>query len=191
MRRTESAGRAFALFATSVGLACAGLFDLYTTHLLSLLWTLALAVAGGAMVDLALVFPQEARLVKDRPYLRWIGYAIGLVLFMLAAINLYNFHHPTAYILNWRSIYILDQSVDALFCRYAHLPADRGQIAGGAPAGRRHPGRDAGCIRAVGGLVLVTASLPQQVPAGLRWLTALFSFNFPPYLLLLAVVFPW
>ncbi|HVP20905.1 MAG TPA: hypothetical protein VMS73_03490, partial [Anaerolineaceae bacterium] len=114
MRRNESAGRAFALFSTSVGVACAGLFDLYTTHALALLWTLALACAGGAMVDLALVFPQEARWVQARPYLRWIGYLLGLVLFVLAAVNLYNFHNPTAYILNWRYIYILD-SLSMLF----------------------------------------------------------------------------
>jgi hypothetical protein len=108
LRRTEAAGRTFVVFATSVAIACAGLFDLYTTHVLPLLWTLAVAGAGGAMIDLALVFPQEARWVKNRPYLRLSGYAIALILFILAAFSLYNFNRPNAYILNWRYIYIMD-----------------------------------------------------------------------------------
>jgi len=32
--------------------------------------------------------------------------------------------------------------------------------------------------------------MPGQVPAGWHWLAGLFSFNFPPYLLLLTVLFP-
>jgi signal transduction histidine kinase/putative methionine-R-sulfoxide reductase with GAF domain len=190
MRRTESAGRAFALFATSVGIASAGLFDLYTTHRLSLLWTLALAGAGGAMVDLALVFPQEAGWVKNRPYLRWIGYVVGLVLFILAAINLYNFQQPTAYILNWRYIYILD-GLAVLF--FAGMLLYR-WIAARSPVVRQQAGGILiGMLVGFGPLAawfLVTAALPKQVPAWLHWLTYLFSFNFPPYLLLLTVVFP-
>ena len=107
MRRTESTGRAFAVFATSVAIGSAGLFDLYTTHGLSWLWTFAIACAGGSLIDLGLVFPQEVSWIKNRPYLRWIGYGIGLVLFLWAAVNLYNFKDPKAYILNWRWIYIL------------------------------------------------------------------------------------
>jgi signal transduction histidine kinase/putative methionine-R-sulfoxide reductase with GAF domain len=190
LRRTESAGRAFGLFATSVGLASAGLFDLYTTHMLSLLWTLGLAVAAGAMVDLALAFPQEPNFVKKRPYLRWIGYALGLVLFILAAINLYNFQNPTAYILNWRYLYIL-ASLSVLF--FAGMLLYR-RIAARSPVVRQQAGAILlGMLAAFGPLAawfLVTAALPKQVPAGLHWLSALFSFNFPPYLLLLTVLFP-
>ncbi|HSQ61145.1 MAG TPA: hypothetical protein VLT84_12080, partial [Acidobacteriota bacterium] len=45
--------RAFAMFATSVALGAAGLFDTYTSHLLTPLWTIAIAVAGGALFNLA------------------------------------------------------------------------------------------------------------------------------------------
>jgi signal transduction histidine kinase len=192
MRHTESAGRAFALFATSVGIASAGLFDLYTTHRLSLLWTLALACAGGAMIDLALVFPQEARWVKDRPYLRWIGYAVGLVLFILAAINLYNFPRPAAYILNWRYIYIM-AGLSVIF--FAGMLLYR-RIAARSPVVRQQAGAIlVGMLVAFGPLAawfLVTLALPEQVqfPGWLHWLTFLFSFNFPPYLLFLTVLFP-
>jgi signal transduction histidine kinase len=190
MRRSEPAGRAFALFATSVSIASAGLFDLYTTHWLTLLWTLALAGAGGAMVDMALVFPQEAGWVKQRPYLRWSGYTISLVLFILAAINLYNFRNPTAYLLNWRSIYIL-AGLSMLF--FAGMLLYR-WIAARSPVVRQQAGAIlVGMLVAYGPLAawfLATAILPQQATAGLHWLSYLFSFNFPPYLLLLTVVFP-
>ena len=190
MRRSESAGRAFALFATSVGIASAGLFDLYTTHRLSLLWTLALAGASGAMVDLALAFPQEAGWVKGRPYLRWIGYVVGLVLFILAATNLYNFQHPTAYILSWRYIYIL-AGLSVLF--FAGILLYR-WIAARSPVVRQQAGAIlVGMLVAFGPLAawfLLTAAMPQQIPAWLHWLAFLFSFNFPPYLLLLTVLFP-
>ena len=190
MRRTESAGRAFALFATSVAIASAGLFDLYTTHWLSLLWTFSLACAGGAMIDLALVFPQEARWVKNRPALRWIGYAVGLVLFILATFNLYNFHRPVAYILNWRYIYIM-AGLSVIF--FTGMLLYR-RIAARSPVVRQQAGAIlGGMIIAFGPLAvwfLVTAVPPEKVPAWLHWLTVLFSFNFPPYLLLLTVLFP-
>jgi len=105
LRRSESTGRAFALFASSAAIAIAGIFDLYTTHRLTALWTLAVAVSGGALFDLALGFPQEFRVVAARPYLRRIGYLIALVLTALAARNLYNFDNPSAYITDWQRIY--------------------------------------------------------------------------------------
>ena len=190
LRRTEPAGRAFAVFSTSVAIACAGLFDLYTTHRLSLLWTLSLACAGGALVDLALVFPQEARWITVRPYLRFTGYALGLLLFILATFNLYNFQNPTAYILNWRFIYVM-AGLSIIF--FAGMLLYR-RIAAHSPVVRQQSGAILfGMLVAFGPLAawfLVTAVLPPQVPPGLQWVAALFSFNFSPYLLLLTVIFP-
>lgn len=105
LRRTQTAGRAFALFASSVAIGSGALFDLFTTHVFSYAWTLAMAVAGGALVDLALAFPQEGRLVSKRPYLRWIGYLIALGLSAYAATTIYDTAHPFAYIEAWKYIY--------------------------------------------------------------------------------------
>ncbi|MCL4527843.1 MAG: GAF domain-containing protein [Chloroflexi bacterium] len=105
MRRTETAGRAFAIFASSFSIASGSLFDLFTTHQLTFVWTLGVAIAGGALIDLALSFPQENRIVIGRPYLRWIGYIAALALAGYAFTTLYNFSHPTAYIEAWRWIY--------------------------------------------------------------------------------------
>jgi signal transduction histidine kinase len=107
LRRTEPAGRAFALLASSVAIGCAGLFDLYTTHYLTILWTLALAVASGALVDLAMVFPQEIRWVEKYPYLRWCGYVIGGILFIWSLFHLYAWQQPDRYVAIWGYIYTL------------------------------------------------------------------------------------
>jgi len=106
MRRTEAADRAFALFASSLSIVTGSLFDLFTTHYLTYIWTLGCAVAGGAIINLAVSFPQEIRFVARRPYLRWLGLVFGLILTGYAYTTLFNFSQPTAYITAWRYIYI-------------------------------------------------------------------------------------
>jgi len=78
LRRTEPAGRAFSVMTSSLAIVIGSLFDLYTSHRFTYLWTMAAALSAGAIIDLALGFPQEARVVIGRPYLRWIGYLIGI-----------------------------------------------------------------------------------------------------------------
>lgn len=106
MRRSELAGRSFALFASSLGIVTGTLFDLFTTHNLTFIWTLGCAMAGGALIDLALSFPQEARILIGRPYLRWTGIVIALLLAAYAFTTLFDFNHPTAYIAAWQYIYL-------------------------------------------------------------------------------------
>lgn len=105
LRRTEPAGRAFSIFTASLAIVVGGLFDLYTTHQFTYAWTLALGLVGGSFIDLALGFPQEARVVIGRPYIRWIGYILGFALFVNAFFTLFNFNAPTAYITAWQIIY--------------------------------------------------------------------------------------
>lgn len=115
LRRTESAGRAFTVFTSSLAIATGGLFDLYTSHYFTHIWTLAVAMAGGALIDLGLCFPQEARFVIGRPYLRWIGYIVGLVLVLRAYTTLFNFEHPHSYIDAWLIIYVFTASATLLY----------------------------------------------------------------------------
>lgn len=105
LRRTEPAGRAFSVFASSLAIGTCALFDLYTSHQLTYLWTLALALAGGSLIDLSLGFPQEVLFVAGRPYLRWVGYLAGFLLTFNAYETLFNFQKPTAYIAAWQAIY--------------------------------------------------------------------------------------
>lgn len=105
LRRTEPAGRAFSIFTTSLAIVVGGLFDLYTFHQFTYIWTFSLGMIGGAFIDLALGFPQEARIAIGRPYVRWIGYGLGFALFVNAYFTLFNFDSPTAYISAWQIIY--------------------------------------------------------------------------------------
>jgi signal transduction histidine kinase/putative methionine-R-sulfoxide reductase with GAF domain len=116
LRRTEPAGRAFSVFTSSLAIVIGSLFNLYTSHTFAFthLWTLAAAVSGGALIDLALGFPQEARVVIGRPYLRWIGYLAAVILTINAYGTLFNFADPIAYFLTWRAIYIF-VGLSALF----------------------------------------------------------------------------
>ena len=94
------------MMTTSLAIITGSLFDLYTSHHFTYIWTLAVALSGGALIGLGLSFPQEARIVFGRPYLRWVGYAAGAVLAASASLKLYDFENPTAYIDAWRTIYI-------------------------------------------------------------------------------------
>ena len=115
LRRSEQAGRSFSLFASSLSIVTTTFFDLYTTHTLSLLWTFAAAVAGGALIDLALSFPQELRWVVGRPYLRWVGLYIALGLFINAYPTIYDLQRPTAYFAAWLYIFLFVGAAVLLF----------------------------------------------------------------------------
>jgi signal transduction histidine kinase len=106
MRRYEPAGRSFALFASAVALILGGLYDIYTTHTLVHLWTAGLAIAGGALLNLALVFPEVTRPVARHPYLSWLGYLLAIPILIYAVSTIKNFSQPTAYVIGWRIEFI-------------------------------------------------------------------------------------
>jgi len=105
LRRSEPAGRAFSLLTASLAIAIGSLFDLYTAHRFTYIWTLSVGMIGGALIDLALGFPQEARVVIGRPYLRWLGYVAAMALTLNAYRTLFDFQNPTAYITTWQVMY--------------------------------------------------------------------------------------
>ncbi|MEP7136906.1 MAG: GAF domain-containing protein [Chloroflexota bacterium] len=105
LRRTEPAGRAFSMLTSSLAIVIGSLFEIYTSHHFTYLWTLAIGLAGGAFIDLALGFPQEVRFVVRRPYLRWIGYLVGTIFAVSVFGKLFDFADPGAYILAWAFLY--------------------------------------------------------------------------------------
>jgi len=108
LRRSEPAGRAFTIFASSMAVVVGTFFDLYTSHRFSYLWAAALPLAGGALVDLTLSFPQEARFVVGRPFLRWGGYVVALGLAGYSYATMSNLEQPTAYFMAWYASYFFD-----------------------------------------------------------------------------------
>ncbi|MBC7877622.1 MAG: GAF domain-containing protein [Anaerolineales bacterium] len=105
LRRNEPAGRAFSLFTSSLAIITGAYFNVSTMHQFTLVWTVACALSGGALIDLALCFPLEPRSVINRPYLRLVGIFIGLILAVQAFTTLFNFEKPTAYITSWQYIF--------------------------------------------------------------------------------------
>ena len=60
-------GRALAFFCFNVSIACSLLFDISTTHVATAFWTVAAAQLGGALLSLAMRFPEEWRAVERLP----------------------------------------------------------------------------------------------------------------------------
>jgi len=108
LRRNEPAGRAFTMFASSFSIITGTIFNLWTSHEFTLLWTFACAFAGGSTIALALSFPTSPRLLINRPYLRWVGFIISLLLAGMVVPYLFNTANPVKYIPLWQNIYYFD-----------------------------------------------------------------------------------
>jgi signal transduction histidine kinase len=106
LRRTETAGRAFSIFASSVAVVTGGLLDLYTSNHLTYLWVIAVPLVGASLFHLGIVFPQEARLVLRYPFLRITGYVIALGLILYQFTTLFNFSEPRLYADTWKISYM-------------------------------------------------------------------------------------
>lgn len=71
-RRNQTVGRVFLMLCTLVAILLGTVFDLWTTHILTRLWTASIPFAGGVCMVFAMVFPNEAPFVSKRPSLRWL-----------------------------------------------------------------------------------------------------------------------
>jgi signal transduction histidine kinase len=156
LRGAEPAGRAFALLTASFAIVAASLFDLHTSHYLTHLWTLSLAVTGGALLNLGLVFPQAAPRVMRYPALRWAGMILALILTAVAYSTLFDYDRPSAYLVVWRLIYIFVGLSLAGFLRLTlnHARTARSPVAR-AQAGMILAGAIAGFVPTALGLVAV------------------------------------
>ncbi|MFQ5409944.1 MAG: hypothetical protein ACE5FI_16170, partial [Anaerolineales bacterium] len=81
-RSNRTSGRAYALFCGSTAIITGGLFDLYTTHIFSWAWSLAVPVAGASMITIGLAFPERLTFARRHPLASWIGFvpAVGLII---------------------------------------------------------------------------------------------------------------
>jgi hypothetical protein len=101
VRGQSRVGRALAFFCIVTALTCVLIFDLSTSHAAPYIWVVAIVLTGGALLSLAMRFPQEWHLVTRHPWMLAIPYAIAI---LLAGWNLYVLISPTnawAYISTW------------------------------------------------------------------------------------------
>lgn len=105
-RWRESAGRAFAFLCALIALSLGLVLDLYTTHYFPRLWISAFALVGGAILHLALVFPQQIRLLNRAPTLRYLVYIPGIGIALFSQFSIVNFAAPRLYFEIWQLVYI-------------------------------------------------------------------------------------
>jgi signal transduction histidine kinase/putative methionine-R-sulfoxide reductase with GAF domain len=106
LRKKDTPGRIFAFFTASAAISSAALFDVYTTHILTYLWTFNMAMTGGSLIYLALVFPQESPFVNRFSFLGWISLPLAAGLALVLSPSIYNLQYPTAYASAWAVLYI-------------------------------------------------------------------------------------
>jgi len=91
-------GRALAYFCIVIAVVNTLFFDLTTTHVLNLIWFLALANIGGALISLAWRFPEEWFPVRFHPSLLALPYYISIGLSLWAVFTFRDSSHPWAYV---------------------------------------------------------------------------------------------
>jgi hypothetical protein len=98
-RGSTPPGRALAFFCFAAAAAQGLYFDMYSTHAGTPIWAIAMSAIGGALLSLAMRFPQPARLVQRRPGLLGVPYLISIGIGVWAAVTLYDTAHPWEYLL--------------------------------------------------------------------------------------------
>jgi serine phosphatase RsbU (regulator of sigma subunit) len=98
--------RAFAIFCISTALATGLYFDLVSTHVLSALWTAAIAFVGGSLFTLSLVFPARWSKSGKFLFLTYLPYLPSVGLAIWGFIALGDSSNPWAYVDPWRYSYI-------------------------------------------------------------------------------------
>lgn len=91
-------GRALAFFCFAAGVAQSLYFDINSTHVGTPVWAVSIAALGGALLSLAMRFPQQARIVERFPGVLGIPYLVSIVIGVWAAATLFDTAHPWQYL---------------------------------------------------------------------------------------------
>jgi hypothetical protein len=91
-------GRALAFFCFAAGVAQGLYFDIFSTHVGTPVWAVAIAALGGSLISLAMRFPQEAKVVERYPVMLLVPYVISMGIGLWAAVTLYDKTQPWQYL---------------------------------------------------------------------------------------------
>jgi hypothetical protein len=103
LRGSTRPGRALSFFCVVTAAVNGLFFDVSTTHAMSLIWTLAMAQAGGALISLALRFPEEWFPVRFQPAILALPYLVSIALSVWGFLTLYDLTRPWAYVPMWEA----------------------------------------------------------------------------------------
>jgi serine phosphatase RsbU (regulator of sigma subunit) len=98
--------REFAKFCINAAIVLGLMFDNWTTHIGTVLYSVALAWMGTSMIRLAFYFPVAWPPIQRNPWLGWlpVGISAGLIIWGLP--NIFQARDPWYYITVWRIAYI-------------------------------------------------------------------------------------
>lgn len=83
VRRGDQAGRIYVILSTSAGISLATMISTILTGQFSWIWLISMAMAGGALFHLSLVFPNKGTLISRYPSLYWLGYLVPFVIIIV------------------------------------------------------------------------------------------------------------
>jgi signal transduction histidine kinase len=102
-RRNDGIGQVYSLFTTTTAIGLFCLFDAYTSQRLTALWVLSVAIAGGGLINLALIFPEQVRVNSHYSLIRYLGYLPAGLLVLLALL----FRSASGYVSSFASIWLM------------------------------------------------------------------------------------
>lgn len=105
VRRSEVGGRVFAIFCTATAVTVGGIFDIYSSHIFTSIWTLTLGGAAASLIVLSLVFPQNIKWVERYPALRLAPVPVMVALVGYSLYTLYSNVAVDTYVVAWRNQY--------------------------------------------------------------------------------------
>lgn len=105
-RGNTRSGLALAIFCVLTGAVCGLIFDLSTSHIVTEIWSTALALTGASLISLAMCFPQEWGVLHKRIWVLALPYSVSVPL-IVWNLRVYNdVFHPWAYWDSWRGNYL-------------------------------------------------------------------------------------
>ncbi len=106
LRRSDGSVHVFSMFTASVAISAASLFDIHSTNNLTYIWAFSTALAGGALIHFALIFPEEDRWLKRYPPLIWIGYLLSILLSVITLPATFSDENSFGSVWPWRLEFI-------------------------------------------------------------------------------------
>ncbi|MBN2387039.1 MAG: PAS domain-containing protein [Anaerolineales bacterium] len=105
LRGNMRASRGLLMFTAAVSMTASAFYDMNTTHHAVLVWALSLPVAGSALFYLAMVFPQQLKVVDRWPWIRFLPWLVGLGLSLPTGREILAPSASLAYITTWQANY--------------------------------------------------------------------------------------
>jgi hypothetical protein len=106
LRGETAGGRAFAYFCACAAIVNTLIFNVWTDHTGTLIWTFAVAQLGGAAIGLSVLVPEEIPSMMGKTWVRIVAYGISLTLAVWGMAMVYNLQKPWGYIVPWGYSYL-------------------------------------------------------------------------------------